>query len=100
MRARRRPRGSRSRTVRWRSGVLRGTEGSPCVSPYAFVKVLFIGDVVGATGRTVVEALLPGLQESEQPDFVVVNGENSAGGGGVPPKNPPAPFATGPPPPQ
>src|SRR3954453_5265560 len=95
MRARRRPRGSRSRTVRWRSGVLRGTEGSPCVSPYAFVKVLFIGDVVGATGRTVVEALLPGLQESEQPDFVVVNGENSAGGVGITPKTAAALFDIG-----
>src|SRR5256885_6671041 len=27
--------------------------------------------------------LLPGLRDSEQPDFVIVNGENSAGGVGI-----------------
>jgi metallophosphoesterase (TIGR00282 family) len=47
------------------------------------VKILFIGDVVGSTGRTVVEALLPGLAERESVDFVVVNGENASGGVGI-----------------
>ena len=47
------------------------------------VRLLFIGDVVGSPGRRVVQELLPGLRESEQPDFVIVNGENSAGGVGI-----------------
>jgi hypothetical protein len=47
------------------------------------VRIIFVGDVVGSTGRTVVEGLLPGLIENEQPDFVVINGENAAGGVGI-----------------
>src|SRR3954447_2895256 len=47
------------------------------------VKILFIGDVVGSTGRTVVEQLLPDLIASEGTDFVVINGENAAGGVGI-----------------
>jgi hypothetical protein len=47
------------------------------------VKVLFVGDVVGGIGRRTLAALLPGLREQHQPDFVVVNGENAAGGVGI-----------------
>jgi metallophosphoesterase (TIGR00282 family) len=47
------------------------------------VRILFIGDVVGSPGRAVVGGLLPGLLEKEQPDFVVINGENAAGGVGI-----------------
>src|SRR6478672_5489300 len=47
------------------------------------VRILFIGDVVGSPGRSVIDGLLPGLVASEQPDFVVVNGENAAGGVGI-----------------
>src|SRR4051812_13721212 len=50
------------------------------------VRLLFIGDVVGSAGRRVVEEMLPGLRRDEQPDFVVVNGENAAGGMGITPK--------------
>jgi metallophosphoesterase (TIGR00282 family) len=50
------------------------------------MKLLFVGDVVGAPGRHALEALLPGLRERHQPDFVVVNGENAAGGLGITPK--------------
>jgi metallophosphoesterase (TIGR00282 family) len=59
------------------------------------VKLLFIGDVVGSTGRSVVEGLLPGLRESEQLDFVVINGENAAGGVGITRKVANALFAAG-----
>jgi metallophosphoesterase (TIGR00282 family) len=45
-----------------------------------------VGDIVGSPGRHAVESLLPGLRERHQPDFVVVNGENSAGGLGITPK--------------
>jgi metallophosphoesterase (TIGR00282 family) len=47
------------------------------------VKVIFVGDVVAGIGRRTLAALLPGLRERHRPDFVVVNGENSAGGVGV-----------------
>jgi 2',3'-cyclic-nucleotide 2'-phosphodiesterase len=47
------------------------------------MKVLFVGDVVGGIGRRTLAALLPGLRERLQPDFVVVNGENAAGGVGI-----------------
>src|SRR5436305_3006516 len=40
------------------------------------VKLLFIGDVVGAAGRRAVAEVLPCLREREQPDVVVVNGAN------------------------
>jgi metallophosphoesterase (TIGR00282 family) len=47
------------------------------------MKVLFVGDVVGSPGRKALEGLLPGLREQHAVDFVVVNGENSAGGLGI-----------------
>ncbi len=47
------------------------------------MRLLFVGDIVGSPGRHAVESLLPGLKERHQPDFVVVNGENSAGGLGI-----------------
>jgi metallophosphoesterase (TIGR00282 family) len=47
------------------------------------VKLLFVGDVVGAVGRRALAELLPQLRERHQPDFLVVNGENAAGGVGI-----------------
>jgi 2',3'-cyclic-nucleotide 2'-phosphodiesterase len=47
------------------------------------VKLIFVGDVVGGVGRRALAAVLPGLRDQHQPDFVVVNGENSAGGVGI-----------------
>jgi metallophosphoesterase (TIGR00282 family) len=47
------------------------------------VKLIFVGDVVGGVGRRALGAVLPGLRDEHQPDFVVVNGENSAGGVGI-----------------
>ncbi len=38
---------------------------------------------MGGLGRRTLAALLPGLRERHAPDFVVVNGENSAGGVGI-----------------
>ncbi|MEL6436027.1 MAG: TIGR00282 family metallophosphoesterase [Pseudomonadota bacterium] len=45
--------------------------------------ILFLGDMVGRTGRTAVFERLPGLVADQAIDFVVVNGENAAGGFGV-----------------
>ena len=47
------------------------------------MKILFVGDVVGGIGRRTLASLLPGIRDTHQPDFVVVNGENSAGGVGI-----------------
>jgi hypothetical protein len=47
------------------------------------MRILFIGDVVGRSGRTIVYERLPGLIRDWKLDFVVVNGENSAGGFGI-----------------
>jgi len=57
--------------------------------------VLFVGDVVGRTGRRALESLLPVLREELAPTFVVVNGENAAGGIGITPKEADAIFAMG-----
>jgi metallophosphoesterase (TIGR00282 family) len=47
------------------------------------VRILFVGDVVGSTGRRTLLAVLPRLRERTEIDFVVVNGENAAGGHGI-----------------
>jgi 2',3'-cyclic-nucleotide 2'-phosphodiesterase len=59
------------------------------------VKVLFIGDIVGGIGRRTTRALLPELRARHAPDFVVVNGENTAGGIGITPKIADELFADG-----
>jgi metallophosphoesterase (TIGR00282 family) len=59
------------------------------------VAILFVGDVVGATGRRLLLELLPGLVEQHAVDFVVVNGENAANGVGITPKIADALFAAG-----
>jgi metallophosphoesterase (TIGR00282 family) len=50
------------------------------------VKLLFIGDIVGQPGRRAVKELVPKLREQHALDFVIANGENSAGGSGITPK--------------
>ena len=50
------------------------------------MKVLFIGDVVGRSGRQVVLDELPDLRSRLKLDFVVVNAENAAAGFGLTPK--------------
>jgi metallophosphoesterase (TIGR00282 family) len=47
------------------------------------MRFLFLGDMVGRSGRTAVFKQLPGLISDFKLDFVVVNGENAAGGFGV-----------------
>jgi metallophosphoesterase (TIGR00282 family) len=49
------------------------------------VRILFIGDVVGQAGRRVLRSGLKRLRRELEPDFVVANGENSAGGIGLTP---------------
>lgn len=47
------------------------------------MRLLFLGDIVGRPGRTVVCDALPGLIKRYGLDFVVINGENAAGGFGI-----------------
>ena len=50
------------------------------------IRILFLGDIVGEPGRKAVIERLPLLKQDEQIDFIIVNGENSAGGKGITPK--------------
>src|SRR5215467_10266114 len=47
------------------------------------MRILFIGDVVGRSGRAIVIERLPDLIKQWKLDLVVVNGENAAGGFGI-----------------
>ena len=47
------------------------------------MRILFIGDILGRSGRAVVLERLPGLIRDWKLDFVVVNAENAAGGFGI-----------------
>jgi hypothetical protein len=47
------------------------------------MRILFIGDIVGRSGRTVVVERLPKLIRDWKLDLVVANGENAAGGFGT-----------------
>lgn len=44
------------------------------------MKILFIGDIVGAYGRAIVKHVLPEVRKEFSPDFIIANGENSAHG--------------------
>lgn len=59
------------------------------------MKLLFIGDIVGQPGRRAVKELLPRLREQHALDFVIANGENSAGGSGITPKTAEEIFSAG-----
>ena len=59
------------------------------------MKILFIGDIVGEPGRRAVKEMLPRLRERHELDYVVANGENSAGGSGITPKTAAEIFAAG-----
>ncbi len=59
------------------------------------MKLLFIGDIVGEPGRRAVKTLLPKLREQLALDFVIANGENSAGGSGITPKTAGEIFSAG-----
>ena len=47
------------------------------------MKIIFLGDVMGRSGRHALRDHLPGLIDEHQIDFVIANGENSAGGFGI-----------------
>ncbi len=47
------------------------------------MRLLYLGDVVGRSGRAAIKERLPGLREAWKLDFVVVNGENATSGIGL-----------------
>ncbi|MBK1792741.1 TIGR00282 family metallophosphoesterase [Persicirhabdus sediminis] len=50
------------------------------------MRILFLGDIVGEPGRKAVRSRLHHIKTQEDVDFIIVNGENSAGGRGITPK--------------
>ena len=49
------------------------------------MRILFIGDIFGRPGRSIVRDLLPQIVRDQHPDLVIANGENSAAGFGITP---------------
>ena len=47
------------------------------------MRILFIGDIVGRSGRAVLLERLGALVQDWKLDFVAINGENAAGGFGI-----------------
>jgi len=47
------------------------------------MRILFIGDIFGRPGRTIVKDKLPGIVRDQMIDLVIANGENSAAGFGI-----------------
>jgi hypothetical protein len=50
------------------------------------IRILFIGDVIGHPGRSVIVNALPRLKEQYQTHLTIANGENLAGGLGITPE--------------
>jgi metallophosphoesterase (TIGR00282 family) len=50
-----------------------------------FLRILFIGDIFGRPGRTIVKDKLPSLVKEHAIDLIIANGENSAAGFGITP---------------
>lgn len=51
------------------------------------MRILFLGDVMGRSGRAAIAARLPGMRADWRLDFVVVNGENASSGAGLTPEH-------------
>ncbi len=47
------------------------------------LKILFIGDIVGRPGRTIVADRVAALRDEQRIDFVIANAENAAAGAGI-----------------
>src|SRR6201992_2638265 len=59
------------------------------------MRILFIGDIVGRTGRDAVAASLPKLRDALRIDLAVVNAENASHGFGLAPDMAVALFTAG-----
>ena len=59
------------------------------------MRILFLGDVMGRSGRRAVAEGLPGLRRDWALDFVVINGENATSGAGLSPDHAKGLFEAG-----
>lgn len=59
------------------------------------MRILFLGDVMGRSGRKAVAERLPGLRRDWGLDFVIVNGENATSGAGLSPDHAAGLFEAG-----
>jgi len=50
------------------------------------LKILFIGDIVGKSGRHAISGLLRNIRKRHEIDLVIANAENASGGFGITPK--------------
>lgn len=50
------------------------------------MKILFIGDIVGKSGRHAISGLLRNIRKRHEIDLVIANAENASGGFGITPK--------------
>ena len=51
------------------------------------MRILAVGDLIGESGVKKLKEILPKIKKDEKIDFVITNGENSAGGMGITEKN-------------
>ena len=51
------------------------------------MKILAVGDIIGESGVRKLKEVLPKIKKEEKIDFVITNGENSAGGMGITERN-------------
>lgn len=47
------------------------------------MRILFVGDVVGSSGRQMIQEYVPKLKKKYSPTVTIINGENAAGGRGI-----------------
>lgn len=59
------------------------------------MKILFIGDIVGKPARIYLRELIPALRKDLGLDFIIANGENTAGGSSITPDTADELFASG-----
>lgn len=50
------------------------------------LRLIYLGDIVGRSGREILKTTIPSLKEKYNYDLLIVNAENSAGGRGISPK--------------
>ncbi|HRW30300.1 MAG TPA: TIGR00282 family metallophosphoesterase, partial [Emcibacteraceae bacterium] len=47
------------------------------------MRIIYLGDLIGRSGRNIVAEKLPEIKDRLKPDAIIVNGENSAAGFGI-----------------
>ena len=76
-------RGGPGAAARRAAGLCANGNRSCSISGVPDLRILFVGDVVGRSGRTAISEHLPGMIRDWALDLVIVNGENAAGGFGI-----------------